>query len=573
MALFRDIFLLATLILLPGCGEGLSPWPLGDDGGIPLKVCEGLPAAPWKIWRNKDGKADVTLVLSSPAKLSTVNIDPHGELDAAAAEAWVDGVGDLSGFLISRKAFPGGVTQQVNKVAAELQALTKTFTSVTIRHPGRLATNADGDAVLHSTVIELSMKDSTELHWVRNSLYPLIGGGDLGKYPNLPQESQAEARDFVLEVATALRPTAGQVIFSGGVVTRRDYDLRTSRARVRVADLANGTAVARRTRTPRGHCATFKLGPDPVMDLLWLIDESQAAQATRIKLHGGIASMWTEARKLRLDFRMAVAGMGRRKKGGATTADGLCSGGSTPGEFYSPYAGGDLPPEIQPCLLGPSGTRAPAQGNHGLTNMREVLASLVPAKSGSSMRLRPGATPVVFLVSEDPGKLILDALGGKNVLPPFNKDQVKAIENVVKPFADLLKGRTKEKLTGGVAHALTPAPKSGCAREARGTGYIELAQAVGGRAELTCHGSNGMEHVLVELSRDLARRARALRLTGRPISSSVAVSFGRSADAGLTGLSRSRADGFDYHAASGSLLIYRDLKGTTPEMKVSYLAW
>ena len=323
------------------------------------------------------------------------------------------------------------------------------------------------------------------------------------------------------------------------------------------------------------------------------------ARATRNALHTEITTMWKEARRLGLDFRMAVAGMGRHKDGGSSVRGGLCGGETNGGMFaegvggfFSPFESDELPPRFQPCMLKPSDNKSPGAGNHGLVNMRETLISMLPRSSADVTRLRAGATPVVILVSEDPPRLIRDALAGLGVLPPFSQVQAAAIEDQVAPFAALLRGQDTavtaalfpgasglDSLKGALVYALTATPGSGCRRGARGTGFIELSRAVGGEVELTCDTNEetkftgGVGHVMVGLVKDISRRLRPLKLQAGAISTTLAVTKGQS-DGGAS-MPRSRRSGFDYHAASGSLLLYQESGNSTKpsSLRVSYLTW
>ncbi len=575
----------ATAAAAASCGQGLTP--LSDagvrplDGVAPVTGCPGLAFEPLLTWRHPG--ADLSLAVARGAALAEVTIKTPGPLEAAATVDWIGGVGDLSGLVLSRASLGADPGHQVYELAALLRQ-EKVFSAVTVRAPGEAGVSPDGHPMVRGILLDLKVASSVQINWARNNLLPLLLGGERSRFGELPRPQQAAGQALVLAGSIVLRRARGQLIFTGGVVTRNDYDIRISKARVRAADLANGTAVAAHASRLAGRCAPLAIPPGPALDLLWIIDEGDAMLATRLELHDGIPGMWTEATKLGLDFRMAVAGMGRLTDGSRSYSNGLCSTVTgQQGAFWSGFGSGDLPPQLQPCVLGPSGNRPAGSGAHGLTNLRETLASLLPRKAGDPRRLRTAAGTAVLLVSSRPASVVSRAFGGAAPPAPFTPAQAAVVGDSVAPFVALLRGdggslapgvlpaaTALGQLKGTVAHALTTRPETGCGVTSRGTGFLELAAAVGGRAAPICQDAGGVAHLLVSLARDMARRARPLALPGRTISASLTVGGGAGK---LTTLSRSRRQGFDYHAASGSLLIYDGANPLSGAARASYLVW
>ncbi len=586
---------LAIASIGSGCGTGLNP--IGKrkdaavgDGSSALTGCKDFAFAPIQTWRHQ--QANITLSISGGAKLASVKIDNPGALEAAATVDWEGGVGDMSGLVISRPALAGDAVHQVQEIAAQL-AREKIFKAVNVRHPGRLAVSPDGYPMVSGILIDLSLETTAQINWARNNLFPLLLGGELVRFRALPQPHQTSGQAFVLIGSLVLRRAAkanvgrGQILFSGGVITLKDYENRNSLARIRAADLANGTAVTGFSGKLTGRCADATLTVTPKVDFIWVLDERDAILKSRIRLHDSVPALWTEAVKLGLDFRMAVVGMGRRGDGASSFMNGLCNTVyNEPGAFWSSFSSGDLPPQLQPCILGPSGNHTAGSGSHGLINMRETLISLLPRKAGETRKLRPGAATVVLFVSDRPPDLLSEVFGGKAPLPPFSPGQRSILEDTVAPFATLLMGEggseTTELLPGATAlselagtlvYALTTKPGVGCGRDRRGTGYLELAAAVGGGDELICYNEAGLEHVLEGVVQDVARRTRPLALAGKVISASLTTRLEGTKGAVLA---RSRKQGFDYHPDSNSLLIYNGTASSSTlsgKMKVSYLSW
>lgn len=584
----RLLFLLGAACALAACGQGVKLLPRDSEVTKPDSVgpppgCKDLPTARIQTWRHKG--TDVSFTVAGDATLKDVpNIGKRGALEAAATVDWTGGFGDVSGLVFSRQAFSGDAAHQV----VELMALLRKelgSSSVTVRWPGSAGVSPGGHPMIRGFLVDLTVSGYAQINYIRNYLFPWLMGGDPGRFGTLFQEHQAGGQAFVLAGSVMLRRSRGQLIFSGGVATRNDHDIRTSAARVRAADLSSGAAVASHAATTSGRCDDLTLVSASKVDFLWVIDEGAELQTTRLALHASVTEMWIEAQKLGLDFRMAVLGMGRIEDGGSSVMNGLCKGAEDKtGAFWYANSSGNLPAQLQTCLLGPSNSYRQGSGSHGLRNLRQALVGMLPRKAGDATRLLPGAKTVILLVSDRPPEVINKAFGGSVPPTPFSPVQAQRVQDAIAPFMRLLQGDGQKEtaaifpgatglaeLKGSLVYALTTQPEAGCGKEHRGTGYIELASAVGGGVRLICQNTGGFEPLLAGVTQDVARRARPLSLQGRVLPASLAAAMNVG---GLVPLSRSRRQGFDYHAASSSLLIY-DGAGSAlvGDLRASYLIW
>lgn len=579
-----------ALLWSGGCERGLVLDPFVDaapEGDLAdSKKCQDLNLI--KVQRHSSKPGDWTIAIPAEIDLSEVKVKNAGALEAALALERISGAGDVSGFVISQKATRGDVRAQaldlINRVL-EAAGPKKVFAAATLRHLGTAHTTHDGYPALSGTVLDLSKTSEEKLHGIRNNVYPLFLGGDLGRFENLPRSSRASGKDFVLVLSTILRLDQGRVIVTGGVVTLNDHESSLSKAASRADDLADSTMVGRRGSVPRPHCHTSTLAAPLPVDLIWVIDGSMSMSDVRTnRLHKGVVSMWAEARALGLDFRMAVLSMGRVKDGANTLGMGLCNPepyDTKPGRFWSP------PDELElfkKCVLKPAGnvSKDRITGSYGLLNLREAMLTLLPRAVNDPRRLRKGAQVVVIFASDVEAGTVTD-LFGQAPLFPFSSGESAKLENHLRPHMHLLLGQANSAnkhylpsgasasdLAGTLAYALVADPRRGCNQRARGTGYMEVVGALEGWTDHLCHGPRGTEHLLVKMVHHLVCKVRPLALQVTPVSSSILVKTQKAT------IMRSRLDGFDYDGASNSLLFYEKsgsngtLKG---DLRVGYLRW
>ena len=584
------VFCLAVL-WSTACDRGLVLNPFSDaaserDGGDSEK-CQDLQMI--KVSQHSSKVGDWTVVTPAEVGLIEVKVKSASALEAALALERVSGAGDVSGFVVSQKATRGEVRAQaleiVNRVL-EAAGPKKAFAGASLRHLGAAHKTHDGYLAVSGTVLDLSKASEEKLHGVRNTIYPLILGGDLGRFENLPRSSKASGKDFVLELSTILRLDQGRVIVTGGVVTLNDHESSLSKAALWVGDLADSTMVARNGSATMADCETTALPGQRPVDVIWVIDGSiSMAEVRTNRLHKGVVAMWAEAQALGLDFRMAVLSMGRVKDGAKTLGMGLCNPepyDPKPGRFWSP------PDELElfkKCVLKPAGnvSKDRVTGSYGLLNLREAMLTLLPRATNDPRRLRKGAQLVVIYASDVESGTVSDLFVDETPPYPFSTPISAMLGDHLRPHADLLLGKANKAnkpyfpagakaadLTGSLAYALVADPMRGCSQRSRGTGYIEVVDASHGWTDHICHGPKGTEHLLVEMIHDLTHHVRPFSLKHAPISSTIIATVNKAP------IGRSRLDGFDYNGISNSLLFYEKsgsigtLKGN---IRVGYLRW
>lgn len=533
---------------------------------------------------------DWSLVLPRDVQLSEVTIKAPAPRDAALALEWVSGSGDVSGFVISRALQRWDARAQAQYLVDRILDAARPgrlLASASLRHLGAAHTTHDGYPAVSGTVVDLSISSEEKLSWIRNNMFPMIHGGDLGRFEGLPRSSSTSAKDFVLLLSTVSRPAEGRVLVSGGVVSFNDHESLFHLAASRAADMAHSALLARHGAAARVNCAQAKQTPPAKVDLIWVIDGSRSMEEVRTnRLHKGAVALWNSAVALGLDFRMAVLGTGRVADGHTSLSMGLCNPtiyAPGPGRFWSPPAD-QL--HFNSCVADPAGNipKDRISGSYGLINLRQALRSMLPRKAGDPRRLRPDARLVVIFASDVEAGSVRDLFDGEPPLhQPSGVERTRLMDHL-RPFVDLVNGKSNlanapyipvgtkpSTLAGTRVYALVSDPDQGCGRRTRGTGYIELVQALGrGWVDQICYGPRGTEHLLTQLARDVAARLRPLTLSPAPIPSTLVVTRdGKQID-------RTRKGGFEFYAPSNSLLFYEKSESTslaTGQLKLGYLYW
>jgi hypothetical protein len=564
--------------------SGVQP----DARSPAIQGCEGLPAEPVEVVRLPDG--NWTLALPKKARWQQIKV--LGEQGMAAAVAvdwankWTKDLDDVSGFIISREAIDREPYYEARRVIRHIKdgVGDGIFTDATLIHPGWLTTSHDGYPMVTDIALELKTRIQTKPAWIRNNIFPLLLGGDQSDYENMPSPEQGTSQIFTVRLSVLLRAENQQVIATGGIARQLDYtNALIPRVRVRVSQMADGTAVGEWKAVPEVHCEHFDLNKPVPVDILWLIDESdytvtnggatQSMGTLRNELVTGLNPLWVVAELAGIDLRMAVMGMGRvgmdPKAETAGTAVDLCHPEvGANGQFWTQ----DQQLDFQSCVNGPLANlkNKNITGSYGLTNMVERLPTLLPRRADNPRRLRTGAQLVVVFVSLKMATSIFDWFTKAELQVPkpgseYTRTEKQIMDGLIKASVDMLQGRknkdtlkyfkngaTPAELKGTLAYALVLDPRLGCGMDQRGTGYIDLVENVSGGLDAACLDDDGLTYMSEQWMREIAARALGARLRYPPISSSLTLAFkGES-----TVRSRSYKAGYDLHVPTGGLLFY-----------------
>ena len=197
----------------------------------------------------------------------------------------------------------------------------------------------------------------------------------------------------------------------------------------------------------------------------------------------------------------------------------------------------------------------------------EVLKHL-PRTSGDPSKIRPEATLVIIVATDElPASLMNKDLFGMFEYQLCNVSaakKAKILGTFYKTHVDLYQGITSNGEGAAIMHVIGGVCGNSCGADIA-HGYMEISQVLGGTTADVCQSNLGASLQLMIDSITGAASPAVLQYV--PISASLAVAVD------LTVLKRSRTQGFDYSAASNSLIFLSTpiKKGT--QVVVSYRRW
>ena len=477
----------------------------------------------------------------------------------AAASFDMSGPEAVAGFVLSKPVPPGS---DVSALAAEvIQGITARLagkSTVTQVSSGSARTSHDKFPTIVSAQLAVTMSKAVRPPEVRNGLFAAILEKAVTQLP--PPTYGPVETGHVVRLQVLLRPD-DRIIVAGAVGAASMV------ANVKVAtgiildDLSNGTGLATSSDSDTVECDAFVIDATPVADIIWVVDESGSMNDNRDDVVNNAADFFSRAVATGLDFRMAVAGMKSMAVSG-TIGGKFCSRVST---NTSDDGGTDrflLPSEeaiFKGCVKNPPYYEGGSE--YGLAHSYEAVARHLPRKAGDPTKIRPGATLVV-IIATDEAPLELkgstkynnqtgflsssdySASSGKCVLDAAKQGQMAAY---LQAWYDLYQG--KDPKFGAeaktIVHLIGGLCNSTCSVEIA-HGYLELVKATGGITADVCQKNLGTSMQLIIDSIIGAASPAVLQYV--PISASLAVAVGSQQ------LERSREKGFDYSAASNTLI-------------------
>jgi hypothetical protein len=495
----------------------------------------------------------------------------HGEvlIDAPAQResAYVVDLADqVSGFLVTRPApaevIPSAAAAAVDAAGALAEA--PAILDVITRSSGVPAQVPGGfEAIVRTTLIATTSAPATASAVRAAAIAALLGRAPAAI--EIPVRVPAPIEDtdtaFAITYQSVRRGDgdAAQSLLLGAVVPLSIYDDRGRSAALRADDLSNGSALAVSGAEEATECLRQHASGARAVDMIWVVDESDAAEQTRARLAGLADRILTRAQAAGLDVRVGVTNMRNVKSGGE------------PGLFASRAAGGTgdrwltSAADFAASLHDPSGPDLANGGHHGLTQASAAITRHLPRSGDDPQRIRPDAALVVVYVTGEKAQEIEDetSIGDGNNRPGAAEEA--QIATVLAPFLATLAEQ------GAQAYLISeplPFGTPGCAgaRE-HAYGYYRLVEATGGLVGAMCQDDLGPT---VDLMLDtIAARVSALRLPDRPITASLAVTR----DHAL--VPRSRVTGWAYGAAADSIVLHGQPSGLAApaEVVVAYRRW
>jgi hypothetical protein len=352
----------------------------------------------------------------------------------------------------------------------------------------------------------------------------------------------------------------------GAFVDRTAYDDSDRSASIRANDLANGTGLAQFGDGDGNECDPFAVVQLPVADIIWVDDDSGSTDPYRTSIKDNAVDLFDRAIAAGLDFRMAVTSMGPNGEGvfcdppptATVPGPGVSCTSTTPpppDTYNSAPPGG---PGMDGRWLSPVERDAfgwcichPPWGDggieYGLLKGRDATMSALPRDAGNPRMIRPDATLVVIMVgdeeAQEPGWTSMGPVPAGSIDWDLH----------VQPYIDLWSGVLNPlnmyplgaDATMSIArvHAIQTVGSCGLVG-----GYPEVVSALGGQLGEICAGSLGPTmQVIID---DIIGSASPLALERTPISLSLACAIDD------TAVARSRVLGFDYSAASNSIIFF-----------------
>lgn len=566
--------LLAGVLLVMGCDHGINISNLKPDSLVRPTCVKGPdvgnPGCPRSDVQVCRGEAeDWTVVLPGQARFLKIDVVADSSQRGAAAVDWEDSAGNLAGFLLTQPASATDVAVLAAGLVAQIKG-SGAFKDVALVDAGRPGTTHDGFPVVIGTSLTLTPASTTELHKVRDRLFPALTGLDIAQFSGLPQKPVETSNQFRLLFST-IRRADGRALVIGGVATLDSYANVLGRARLHAEDMASTTLLGRADHRTAARCETFRFAAPGALDMLWVVNgsDSEAMGNARVRLHGAAGALWDRARSYGIDLRVAVVDMNQVKEVRFCTPKPSAECPS-PGSGHFFGAGDTDLACFQACLLRPSGTKVPVPADFGLDSAKNTLLSLLARVDDDPHKLRKTAQVALVFASDVEDGHVAELFGGDVPVPPGPAD-LKKVEGVVQPLVGLLSTSPGSELAGTEVFALVtdPALDASCG-ERRGTGYIELLQRLGRTHDLLCKAQDAMDALLESQVDDLAPLASQLRLGHTAAAATLSATLNGST------IYRSLHNGFDYAPARGALVLHGltdSLGKTGNRVELSYVGW
>ncbi|MCB9555436.1 MAG: hypothetical protein H6707_04980 [Deltaproteobacteria bacterium] len=508
------------------------------------------------------------LALETDALYGDLTLTNPGAQEAAALFDSKDPKKMVAGFVVMRAQAAGkDISALVDEVVADINKIPGRQSAAQSSSGTRLKSH-DGFDTIVSTQVEIQMSTTHGLVALRNALLKvLLGGSKFGSLPT--QEFGPTSTDFVLRFQTLLR-SDGAVLIVGGLATKSMFNDVSNATQLLVDDVSNGTGLAKTTNSHVVECDPFVLSRNPIADIIWVVDDSGSMSDNRQNIINNADDFFARALKSGLDFRVGVAGV--KAPGGGTIMGKLCSaqGGSGSGgtDRFLKSSERQL---FKDCVADPP--YAEGGSEYVLTHAYEAVRRHLPRAANREDRIRPDATVVVILATDEMTQELKSKLTGSYyassgrptncVLPASEQQKVDA---AIKPWLTLFTGQDATHGTDGraIVHQIGAVCTSSCGPET-GHGAYELIKATGGTTADICQLNLGTSLQLMIDS--IAGASSPAVLEYVPISTSIAVAV-----AGQK-LQRSRAKGFDYVAASNSLVFINVPIAKDTQVVASYRRW
>jgi hypothetical protein len=503
-----------------------------------------------------------------------------GALDDAAAS--------VSAFVLELPHLAGPTTAVAQTTALQAR-LTAMGLTVGVRQSPRAITSHDGAETTVSALLEIAAAPGRTTAEVRNTLLASAAGLAPGAFAGLPTTTGASGTEHVAMMQVLVRAAEQRTLVVLAVTPRASYDDQAAAAAIMLADLSNGTALARPDARRGKGCDPFEATGVAIADFVWMADISQSTDDDRGRIVSAATEVFDALSRNGVDFRMGVVPHSQ------STIHQPANNGNMRGVGFTRDRA-----QFVSYLQDASGTDG---CEFGIDSVSATLRRALPRTGpGADLpgRVRANATVAVVYVSDENAQEIeqgpcfdmparamcptnigdMTQDGFASCAQPVSATDQVCVDRLLAPYIQQL--QTEGAIAFGQVFA--PTPLENCnvghlvcpginTNNERGLGYIDVINATGGLYYSPCDSSPGTGPLRAIVDA-VTGAASQFQLRGAPISSTIQVGVTRAGPT-TTIVPRSRTSGFDYDPASNSIFFrgtqYRPAAGD--RVTISYRVW
>ncbi len=546
------------------------------DGQEPTFICnarsESNPLGRKPVQYKLHSTGAFQVALEQAAQYNEVNISGGNGNEAAAVWDLVDPDHWTSGWALRRTLQGGSVEEESTQAIQDIMAIPGV--QVDVLSSGNSIVSHEQYETVVSTVLAVQLP-STDLAALRNQILGALTGQPLSNISPLPAAMGHAGTEFIISFATQMK--AQDAVVMGAVAVRGDYE-GGAHVGYHVDDNAGGTGLAETSADVENECEFYE-ADFTVTDIVWVIDESGSMDADQDKVIAATDTFVDLANQYGLSWRNCVVDM---TEGYPTccTGDGVSGGTFLDSTDVATF---------KTCVQQPNGSHDPSTGSeYGLTQMQDTLNGMLP-RADTPSTIRPGASLVVFFLTDEPAQELKDDSSCEVGEPPLDPDYSDCIsmpplpahcydpfynaacDAMLQPYLSLLQQESAQ------AHGiLVPASAPDCSDQgARSRGYEDLINMVGGQVGSICQDNFTASMTLIV--QDIAGGSSQIVLQHVPITVSIAVAIERKDGQGSSTfepIERSRTQGFDYRASANRVVLINQPMDYPPyQVVVSYSRW
>ncbi len=622
--MYRAILIILVFLMAPGCDLGArvvgSPGSTGDGGLVTgdgatgdglavndagpdlLLIPDGMPpaSAPCmqesatspngirKLIFRKSKLGGFQLALEPSSSFVEVALSGMGPKTEAAVMDQSGAGLRVASFAVTHAESLTSMSALLKDVIAKIQAGFPQKVRAEIRTTGTLHPSHDHFPSAVNTIIDLDLKDPTATPAVRDAvLRALLQPSSPDQLKNLPGHWGPKVQAFTISFATTLTfkpvmdPKTGKPVIDskgyasdsgasrartvvGSVTLRADYQDLARRTGIVVNDLAGGTALAKSAATTTISCEAF-LGRDPAKaDIIWVVDESGSMKDNREDIVRNAAEFFDRAVVSGMDFRVGVTNVVNPKGSYKASVGKFCSRASANNHDNGGEDRFLLSSErsiFEACVRNPPGYEGSIE--YGIINARRAVADHLPRKAATPSKIRPGATLVVIVATDEVAASLISVLSSSRTSCSLSAATSKQMGKILLTqhafFAGIIdpEAKTVFHVIGGVC--------SNSCRSHITHGYNLLAQTLGGQIADVCQKDLGP--TMQSIIDSIAGKGSLTRLAHVPIASSLALAL----DGAV--VKRSRNKGFDYRPDANTIVFIKTKFKKGSKAVVGYRRW